>query len=100
MIVAWLAFYDGLLAVALLAAGVVGAHWAFMTPLIGFSTFLLGTLVGLIALLLGLVGIFVTRNPARAAARPRATIGMVLGVVTILPVVLIILTSPKVPAIN
>ena len=100
MIVAWLAFYDGLLAIALLAAGVVGAHWAFMTPLIGFSTFLLGTLIGLIALLLGLIGIFVTRNPARATARPRATTGTVLGLITIMPVLLIILTSPKVPAIN
>lgn len=100
MIVAWLAFYDGLLAVALLAAGVVGAHWRYMTPLIGLSTFLLGTLVGLIALLLGLIGILVTRNPTRSAARPRATIGTVLGLVTIMPVLLIIVTGPKVPAIN
>jgi uncharacterized protein (DUF1499 family) len=100
MIVAWLAFFDSLLAVALLGAGVVGAHWAWMTPIIGFSTFLLGTLVGVFALVLGLIGIFATRSPMRAAARPRAVIGTVLGVLCILPVLVIMLTGPKVPPIN
>jgi uncharacterized protein (DUF1499 family) len=100
MIIAWLAFFDSLLAVAMLGAGVVGAHWHWVTPILGLSIFLLGTLVGIIALLLGLIGIFATRNPMRAAARPRAVVGTVLGVMSILPVVLIILTSPKVPAIN
>lgn len=100
MVLAWLAFFDGLLAIALLAAGVVGAHWGIMLPLIGFSTFLLGTLMGLIAVILGVIGIFLTRSPTRAAGRPRAVIGTVLGVVAILPVLLIIVTSPKVPPIN
>jgi len=100
MIIAWLAFFDSLLAVAMLGAGVVGAHWHWVTPILGFSIFLLGTMVGIIALLLGLIGIFATRNPMRAAARPRAVIGTILGLLTIAPVVLLILTSPKVPAIN
>jgi uncharacterized protein (DUF1499 family) len=100
MIIAWLAFFDSLLAVAMLAAGVVGAHWRWMTPILGLSTFLLGTLVGFIALLLGLIGIFATRNPMRAAARPRAVVGTVLGALTLMPVILILLTGPKVPAIN
>jgi uncharacterized protein (DUF1499 family) len=100
MIIAWLAFFDSLLAVAMLGAGVVGAHWHWVTPILGFSIFLLGTLVGIIALILGLIGIFATRNPMRAAARPRAVIGTVLGVLTILPVALIMLTGPKVPPIN
>ncbi len=100
MIIAWLAFFDSLLAVAMLGAGVVGAHWRWVTPILGLSIFLLGTLVGIFALLLGLLGIFLTRTPARAPARPRAVIGTVIGVITILPVLLIILTSPKVPAIN
>ncbi len=100
MIIAWLAFFDSLLAVAMLGAGVIGAHWRMVTPILGFSIFLLGTLVGLIALILGLIGIFATRTPMRAAARPRAVIGTILGALTILPVVLIVLTSPKVPPIN
>ena len=100
MIVAWLAFFDGLLAVAMLAAGVVGAHWRYVIPFVGFQMFLLGFLLGFIALLLGLIGIFATRNPMRVSARPRAVIGTVLGLVAIAPVLLIILTGPKVPAIN
>jgi uncharacterized protein (DUF1499 family) len=100
MIIAWLAFFDSLLAVALLAAGVVGAHWRYMPPILGFSVFLLGTLLGVFALLLGLIGIFATRNPLRAPARPRAVIGTVLGMLAIAPVALIMLTSPKVPPIN
>ncbi len=100
MIIAWLAFFDSLLAVAMLGAGVIGAHWRMVTPILGFSIFLLGTLVGLIALILGLIGIFATRSPMRAAARPRAVVGTILGALTILPVVLIVLTSPKVPPIN
>ncbi len=100
MIVAWLAFFDGLLAVALLAAGVVGAHWQFMPPILGFSVFLLGTLLGVVALLLGVIGVFATRNPLRAPARPRAIIGIVLGVLAIAPVAIIMLTKPKVPPIN
>ncbi len=100
MIIAWLAFFDSLLAVAMLGAGVVGAHWRWVTPILGFSIFLLGTLVGIIALILGLIGIYATRSPMRAAARPRAVVGTILGALTILPVALIMLTGPKVPPIN
>ena len=70
MIIAWLAFFDSLLAVAMLGAGVVGAHWRWVTPILGLSIFLLGTLVGIFALLLGLLGIFLTRTPARARLVP------------------------------
>ena len=104
MIVAWLAFYDGLLAVALLAAGMVGAHWRYLTPLIGFSMFLLGSLLGVVALLLGLIGIFATRVPLRAPARPRDVIGTILGLIVIAPVISIILpgllTGHRPPPIN
>ena len=100
MIIAWLAFFDGLLAVAMLAAGVVGAHWRYVPPFSGFQMFLLGFLLGVIAAISGLIGIFATRNPIRAAGRPRAVIGTLLGLVAITPVLLIILTGPKVPAIN
>ena len=100
MIIAWLAFYDGLLAVAMLAAGVVGAHWRYVPPFSGFQIFLLGFFLGFVALLLGLIGIFATRNPIRAPARPRAVIGTVLGLFAITPVLWIMLTGPKVPPIN
>lgn len=100
MIVAWLAFFDGLLAVALIAAGLVGAHYRYVPPFSGFQIFLLGFFLGFVALLLGLIGIFATRNPIRAPARPRAVIGAILGLFVITPVLWIMLTGPKVPAIN
>jgi uncharacterized protein (DUF1499 family) len=100
MIIAWLAFFDGLLAVAMLAAGAIGAHWRYVAPFVGFQMFLLGFLLGFFALLLGLIGIFATRNPIRAPARPRAVIGTILGLFAISPVLFLVLTGPKVPAIN
>jgi uncharacterized protein (DUF1499 family) len=100
MIVAWLAFYDSLLAVALVAAGMTGAHWRFFSPFVGFQVFVLGFLLGIVALLLGIIGIFATRNPMRAPARPRAVIGTVLGLIVAGPIILMILTSGKYPAIN
>jgi uncharacterized protein (DUF1499 family)/drug/metabolite transporter superfamily protein YnfA len=100
MIVAWLAFVDGLLAVALLVFGVVGAHWYLVRPFSGFQMFLLGFFLGFLALILGLIGIFATRNPLRAAGRPRAVFGTVLGLFAIAPVLWVIFTGPKVPAIN
>jgi uncharacterized protein (DUF1499 family) len=100
MIVAWLAFFDSLLAISLLAAGVVGAHWHYFPPILGFSVFLLGSLLGVVAFLLGLIGIFATRNPLRAPARPRALIGTIIGLLAVAPVAPIMLTSSKVPPIN
>ncbi len=100
MIVAWLAFFDSLLAVSMLAAGIVGAHYRYTTPFTGFQMFLLGFLMGFVAVLLGLIGIFATRTPMRAPARPRAVIGTILGLLVITPILWIMLTGPKVPAIN
>lgn len=100
MIVAWLAFFDSLLAVAMIAAGIVGAHYRYVPPFTGFQIFLLGFLMGFVAVLLGLIGIFATRSPMRAPARPRAVIGTVLGLLVIAPVLWIMLTGPKVPSIN
>jgi len=100
MTVAWLSFFDGLLAVAMLAAGIVGAHWRWVPPFTGFRMFLLGFLMGFIALFLGLIGIYATRTPMRAAARPRALIGTILGVLVIAPILFMMFTGPKVPAIN
>src|SRR5437879_4944856 len=100
MIVSWLAFFDGLLALSLLAAGMVGAHYRYVPPFTGFQMFLLGFFLGFVALLLGLIGIFATRNPIRAPGRPRAVMGTILGLFVIAPVLWIMLTGPKVPAIN
>src|SRR6202050_5910035 len=100
MIIAWLAFFEGLLAVALFASGVVGAHWRYVPPFTVCQIFLLGFLFGIIAFLMGLIGIFVTRNPMRAAARPRAVIGTILGLFVIAPILWTMFTGPKVLTIH
>jgi uncharacterized protein (DUF1499 family) len=100
MIPAWLAFFDSLLAVALVLAGIVGAHWRYTTPFMGFQLFVLGFFLGIIALLFGIIGIFATRNPMRAPARPRAVIGAILGLFVVAPVLWKIATTSKYPPIN
>lgn len=100
MIPAWLAFFDSLLAVALVAAGVLGAHFRYTPPFVGFQFFVLGFLLGILAFIIGVIGIFATRNPMRARARPRAVVGTILGLFVMLPILAIVLTTTKYPAIN
>jgi len=100
MVIAWLAFLDSLMAVAMMGAGMFGAHFRYFPPFSGFQMFLMGFLLGAVAFLLGLIGIFATRNPIRAHGRNRAVVGTVIGILVVLPVLWIMLTGPKVPAIN
>jgi len=100
MISAWLAFLDGLMAVALVLAGLVGAHWRFCAPNLGFQFFVFGCLLGAVAVVMGLIGIFATRNPIRARARPRAVVGTAMGLLVILPVLFIVTLARHYPAIN
>lgn len=100
MIPAWLAFFDSLIAVALVAAGVVAAHFQYATPFGGFQIFVLGFLLGILAFIFGVIGIFATRNPMRAPARPRAVIGTILGLFVIVPIFAIVMRTARYPAIN
>src|ERR1700683_144891 len=100
MIIAWLGFFEGLLAVALFASGLVGAHWRYVPPFTGFQIFLAGFLFGIIAFVMALIGISWAQNPMRAAARPRAVIGTILGLFVIAPILWTMFTGPKIPAIN
>jgi uncharacterized protein (DUF1499 family) len=100
MAIAWLAFLDSLMAVAMIGAGMFGAHFRWFPPFSGFQMFLMGFLLGFIAFLMGLIGIFATRNPIRAHGRKRAVVGTVVGLLVVLPILWIMLTGPKVPAIN
>lgn len=100
MIPAWLAFFDSLMAVALVAAGVVAAHFRYTTPFLGFKLFVLGFMLGILAFVLGVIGIFATRNPMRAPARPRAVIGTILGLFVMVPVLAIVMRTSKYPPIN
>jgi uncharacterized protein (DUF1499 family) len=100
MAIAWLAFLDSLMAVAMIGAGIFGAHYRWFPPFSGFQMFLMGFFLGFVALFMGLIGIFATRNPIRANGRKRAVVGTVVGLLVILPVLWMMFTGPKVPAIN
>src|SRR5215467_15765246 len=100
MIPAWLAFFDGMLAVTLVAVGLIGAHF-FLTPaFFGFQLFAFGFLLSLLGFVLGIVGLLVTRSGPRRAARPRAVIGTVLSLAVALPVFAVIMAHRKYPPIN
>ncbi len=100
MIVAWLSFFEALLAVSLVGAGIVAAHFRYAPPFFGFQLFVFGFLLGILAFIFGVIGIFATRNPMRAPARPRAVVGTILGLFVMLPVLAIVLRTSKYPAIN
>jgi uncharacterized protein (DUF1499 family) len=100
MAIAWLAFLDSLMAVSLIAAGVFGAHYRYFPPFSGFQMFLMGFFLGVVAFVMGLVGIFATRKSLNRSARARAKVGTVVGLLVVIPMLVLMLTSPKVPAIN
>jgi uncharacterized protein (DUF1499 family) len=100
MILAWLAFADGLLSIALAAIGILSAHFSIVRPFVGFQMFAVGWLLSLLGFVLGIIGILITRDPAQAAIRARARSGTVLCLVVALPVLVIVLSGLKYPPIN
>lgn len=100
MTLAWLAFFDALLAIALIAAGIVGAHFYLLAPFMGFQLFALGFLLSILGSLVGLLAVFLTRKPERRAGRNRALVGLVVCLVIAVPLILRVLGGSKYPPIN
>jgi uncharacterized protein (DUF1499 family) len=100
MILAWLALADGAIAIALVVLGMFTAHFSLVRPFAGFQMFAVGWLLSLLGLVLGVVGILMTRHPARAAVHARAWTGTVLCLVVAVPVLVIVLSGMKYPPIN
>src|ERR1700675_3055310 len=100
MTFAWLAFFDALLAIALIAAGIVGAHFQLIAPFMGFQFFALGFLLSILGLLVGLLAIFLTRTPQARAGRNCAVLATVVCAVIALPLIVTVLRSSKYPPIN
>jgi uncharacterized protein (DUF1499 family) len=96
----WLAFFDGLVAVALAMAGIVAAHYGLTTPILGFALFAGGLLFAVLALIFCLIALITMMvSPSRRPALPRAVTGGALSLAVVLPVVLLVITHPY-PAIN
>jgi uncharacterized protein (DUF1499 family) len=100
MTFAWLAFFDAILAIAMIGAGMVGAHFRLVAPFMGFQLFALGFLLSILGLLVGLLAIFLTRKPQVRAGRNRAVLATVVCAVIAVPIFLTLLGSSKYPPIN
>jgi uncharacterized protein (DUF1499 family) len=100
MTFAWLAFFDAMLAIAMIAAGIVGAHFYLVAPFMGFQLFAVGFLLSILGFVIGLVAIFMTRKGPAQAGRNRAIFGTVICAVIALPLIATVLRSSKYPPIN
>jgi uncharacterized protein (DUF1499 family) len=100
MTFAWLAFFDAILAIAMIGAGMVGAHFYLIAPFMGFQLFALGFLLSIIGFLIGLLAIFLTRKPQARAGHNRAVMGTVVCAAIALPLIITVLRSSKYPPIN
>ena len=100
MIAAWLAFYDSLIAAAMVLAGLVGAYFHLAAPFFGFQLFLFGMLFGVLALIFGLIGVFRTRSPQTRHAHNRAALSTYLGLAITALLVFLAFNARGYPAIN
>jgi uncharacterized protein (DUF1499 family) len=99
MTFAWLAFFDAILAIAMIAAGMTGAHFHLVPPITGFSMFILALLLSFFGLLLGLLAIYLTRTPQMAAGRNRALMATVVCALILAPAIFTVFTNRS-PLIN
>jgi len=100
MTFAWLAFFDAILAIAMIGAGMFGAHFRLVAPFMGFQLFALGFLLSILGLLVGLLAIFLTRKPQSRAGRNRAVLATVVCALIAVPIFVTLLGSSKYPPIN
>jgi uncharacterized protein (DUF1499 family) len=100
MVLAWLAFFDSLVAISAVIAGVIAAHFGLTTPFFGFSLVVGGTLFAVLALIFSALALLVMlSSPARRRDRPRAVVGGIIALIVLVPPVAIVMTHPY-PAIN
>ncbi|HKD69388.1 MAG TPA: DUF1499 domain-containing protein [Candidatus Binataceae bacterium] len=100
MVAAWVGFFDALIAAALVLAGIVGAHFRFAAPFLGFQLFLFGLLFGVLGLILGLIGLLRTRHPQFRTAHGRAVVACYLGAILTALLVYLATGAKGYPAIN
>ena len=100
MALAWLAFFDSLIAIAVALAGLFAAHRGYATPFFGFTLFALGLFFAALALVMAIIALLIMLfSPRRRSALPRAIMGGVFGLIVVVPVLVVVMTHPY-PAIN
>jgi uncharacterized protein (DUF1499 family) len=100
MTFAWLAFFDAILAIAMIGAGLIGAHFFLIAPFMGFQLFALGFLLSILGSVVGLLAIYLTRTKQMRAGRNRAVLATVVCAAIAVPMIITILGSSKYPPIN
>jgi uncharacterized protein (DUF1499 family) len=101
MILAWLAFFDGLLGIGFALAGMIGAHFDLLAPFLGFQLLLLGFFISVIGVIVSIVAMLVTFLTAgREPGRTRSVVGFILCLALVIPIVEIVATTRKYPLIN
>jgi len=101
MTLAWLCYYDALIALASVAAGIVSAHYRLSTPFFGFQLMLIGLVFAVLAVLSGLIALPMTYfSPKRRGALSRAALGFLLALAIIMPIVTIAANTRQYPPIN
>ena len=101
MILAWVCYYDALLAVGLVASGIAAAHFELLAPFSGFQMMLAGLAFAALGLIGALFAVPITAFSAkRKAARGRALTGAVLALAVLIPVIVVIMQTRRYPLIN
>lgn len=101
MIIAWLAFFDGILGIGFALSGMIGAHFHLLAPFLGFQLLLLGFFISAIGVIASIVAMLITFLTAgREAGRARSVVGFILCLALVIPIVEIVATTRKYPLIN
>jgi uncharacterized protein (DUF1499 family) len=91
----------GILAISIVAIGILGIHVGLLRPLTGFYLFALGALVGgLVALTLSVFGIVATREGSLKTGRAKALVGGCIGAALIGGTLSAASSGRGVPSIN
>ncbi|MGH7933802.1 MAG: DUF1499 domain-containing protein [Candidatus Binataceae bacterium] len=101
MIPAWLAFFDALIAIALVLLGILGAHYGAFSSIFGFQIFLLAFFIAILGLILSVIAVLTTALSAkRRAGLPRAIVALIICLIIVVPIANIIASTHKYPPIN
>src|SRR5437667_292059 len=95
MTLAKIVYRGAILALILIAAGMLLAYLHVVPPIGGFLIFVAGFLLSLLGVILGLVAIILTRTPERRAGRSQALIGTVISLAIALPIITMLVRGSK-----
>jgi len=101
MILTWICFYDVIIAVVAIAAGIAAAHFELIAPFSGFQLMLAGLAFAALGLVCGLIAVPMTLFSAkRRPARGRALISTFVCVGLLVPIIMVLWQTSQYPLIN